>query len=383
MQATINRPHRYELADILREGASAYLDQNSLCPVQAKAIKDITACRTSQMKGHLSQCNSCGHTEQSYNSCRNRHCNKCQFIKQTQWVDKLKAKLIPGKYFHLVFTVPDSLNPLFYLNQELCYSLLFKVAWSALRDLCHNPRFLGAQTGAVAVLHTWSSTMVYHPHIHMLVPAGGLSEDGIEWIKTKNDYLVPVKVLSKIYRARFCDQMKTLFQNNALRIPEGTRVNDLMKVLFEKQWVVYAKKTGKTVDHALEYLARYTNRVAISNDRITEIAQGKVSFRYKDPKTGKYNKLMTLDTYEFIRRFLQHILPSGFYKIRYFGILASVNNNSSKEQSLAAIDKDPPASDLEGLNTFETILLITGRDLTICTVCNKGRMMPSWLANTG
>lgn len=383
MQATINKPHRYELADILREGASAYLDQNSLCPVQAKAIKDITACRTSQMKGHLSQCNSCGHTEQSYNSCRNRHCNKCQFIKQTQWVDKLKAKLIPGKYFHLVFTVPDSLNPLFYLNQELCYSLLFKVAWSALRDLCNNPRFLGAQTGTVAVLHTWSSTMGYHPHIHMLVPAGGLSEDGIEWIKTKNDYLVPVKVLSKIYRARFCDQLKTLLQNNALRIPEGTRVNDLMKALFEKQWVVYAKKTGKTVDHALEYLARYTNRVAISNDRITKIAQGKVSFRYKDPKTGKYNKLMTLDTYEFIRRFLQHILPSGFYKIRYFGILASVNSNSSKEQSLAAIDKDPPTSELEGLNTFETIKHITGKDITICTVCNKGRMIPSWLANTG
>lgn len=383
MQATFNKPQRYELSDILREGASAYLEQNTICPVQARAINDIIACRSSQMKGHLSQCNSCGHTEQSYNSCRNRHCNKCQFIRQTQWVDKLKAKLIPGKYFHLVFTVPDSLNPLFYLNQELCYGLLFRVAWSALRDLCKNPLFMGAQAGAVAVLHTWSSTLVYHPHIHMLVPAGGLSEDGIEWIKTRNDYLVPVKVLSKVYRARFCDQLKSLLLNDALRIPEGTRSGDLMHILFKKQWVVYAKKTGRTVDHALEYLARYTNRVAISNDRITEITQGKVSFRYKDPKTGRYNRLMTLDTYEFIRRFLQHILPFGFYKIRYFGILASINSNTRKEQSISAIDKDPPVPELEGLNAYETILHITGRDLTICTVCNKGRMMPSWLANTG
>ena len=331
MQATENRPHKYELADILREHANAFLSENNLCPVQMKAIEDIKSCRTAQMKGHLSQCNSCGHTEQSYNSCRNRHCNKCQFIRQTMWVDKLKAKLLPGKYFHLVFTVPDSLNPLFYLNQQQCYSLLFKVAWSALRDLCNNPRFLGAQTGAVAVLHTWSSTLVYHPHIHMLVPAGGLSEDGMEWIKAENNYLIPVKVLSRIYRARFCDQLKSLLLNKTLRIPEGTRANDLMNILFKKQWVVYAKKAGKTVDRALEYLARYTNRVAIGNDRITNISQGKVSFRYKDPKTGKYNRVMTLEVNEFIRRFMQHILPSGFYKIRYFGILAAANSNTSKK----------------------------------------------------
>lgn len=383
MQATINRPQRYELADILREEAPEYIQHNSLCPVQLKAIKDIVACRSSQMKGHLSQCNSCGHTEQSYNSCRNRHCNKCQFIRQTQWVDKLKARLLPGKYFHLVFTVPDSLNPLFYLNQQICYSLLFKVAWSALRDLCKNPRFMGAQSGAVAVLHTWSSTLIYHPHIHMLVPAGGLSDDGMEWIKTSSDYLVPVKVLSKVYRARFCDQLKSLLHNNALRIPEGTAINELMNILFKKQWVVYAKKTGKSVDQALEYLARYTNRVAISNDRITNVSEGKVSFRYKDPKTGRYNRVMTLSTPEFIRRFLQHILPSGFYKIRYFGILASANSSTSKEQSLAVIDEALLTPELEGLNAFETIQHITGRDLTVCTMCNDGRMMPAWLANTG
>jgi len=383
MQVTENRPHKYELADILREHADTYLTEHSLCPVQLKAMKAIMACRTAQMKGHLSQCNNCGHAEQSYNSCRNRHCNKCQFIRQTLWADKLRSKLLPGKYFHLVFTVPDSLNPLFYLNQQLCYSLLFKVAWSALKDLCNNPRFLGAQTGAVAVLHTWSSTLIYHPHIHLLVPAGGLSEDGMEWVKAKNNFLVPVKVLSKIYRARFCNQLKSLIQNNTLRLPNGTDVNTLLQDLFNKSWVVYAKETGKTVDQALEYLARYTNRVAISNERITNIKNSKVSFRYKDPKTGKYNREMTLEANEFIRRFMYHILPCGFYKIRYFGILASINSNTKKEQVLALIFQPQSVSELDGLNAYEAFRYITGNDPSICVKCKTGRMIPYWLANTG
>lgn len=383
MRATENKVYKYELADILREHSDAFLSEHSLCPIQLKAIRDITACRTAQMKGHLSQCNSCGHTEQSYNSCRNRHSNKCQFIRQTLWADKLKSKLLPGKYFHLVFTVPESQNPLFYLNQQLCYSLLFKVAWFALKDLRNNPRFLGTQAGAVAVLHTWSSTLMYHPHIHMLVPAGGLSEDGMEWIKINNNFLVPVKVLSKIYRARFCDQLESLIENNTLRLPNATDVNTLIQDIFKKSWVVYAKETGKTVDQALEYLARYTIRVAIGKDRITNKRNSKVSFRYKDPKTGKYNREMTLEVNEFIRRFMQHILPLGFYKIRYFGIFSAVNSNIKKEQDLALIFEPQSVSNLEGLNAYEAFRHITGNDPSICVKCKTGRMIPHWLANTG
>jgi hypothetical protein len=290
---------------------------------------------------------------------------------------------LPGKYFHLVFTVPDSLNKLFYINQQTSYSLLFKAAWSALRDLCGNPRFLGAQAGAVAVLHTWSSTMTYHPHVHMLVPAGGLSEDAMEWIKAKDNFLVPVKVLSRIYRARFCDKLKSMITGNVLVLPEGTDVNALQKNLYNKQWVVYAKKTGKTVDHALEYLARYTNRVAIGNERITNIKDGKVTFRYKDPNTGKYTREMTLTAIEFIRRFMQHILPLGFYKIRYFGILATVNIKDKKEQCHALIGKQQSLSELEGLNDYEVFRLITGRDPSLCKKCKIGRMVPVYLANTG
>ena len=383
MTNTENKPHGFELADILRENEQAFLSSHTLCPVQLKAIRDIVACRTNQMQGHLSECDRCGYREQSYNSCRNRHCNKCQFIRQSLWAEKLKSKLLPGKYFHLVFTVPDSFNKLFYINQQICYSLLFKVAWSALKDLCSNPRFLGAQTGAVAVLHTWSSTITYHPHVHMLVPAGGLSEDTMEWIKAKDGFLVPVKVLSKIYRARFCDKLKSMIANNALVLPEETDVNALKKNLYNKQWVVFAKKTGKTVNHALEYLARYTNRVAIGNDRITNIVNGRVTFRYKDPKTGKYNREMTLPVDEFIRRFMQHILPLGFYKIRYFGILATANIKDKKDQSLALIEKQPPLSELEGLNNYEAFRHITGIDPSLCKKCKTGRMVPTFLANTG
>lgn len=378
-----NKPQVNELGGILRVYGTDFLNTHALCPVQLKAMKDMTSCRTSEMKGHLSQCNNCGHSEQSYNSCRNRHCNKCQFIRQSLWAEKLKSKLLSCKYFHLVFTVPDSLNKLFYINQRECYSLLLKTAWSALRDLCNNPRFLGAETGAVAVLHTWSSTMTYHPHVHMLVPAGGLSEDGMEWIRAKENFLVPVKILSKIYRARFCDKLKSMIGSKSLVIPDGTLVNELQNKLYQKQWVVYAKKTGKTVNHALQYLARYTNRVAIGNERIVKVEAGKVTFRYKDPKTGCYNREMTLTANEFIRRFMQHILPLGFYKIRYFGILASANVKNKKEQCMALMDKEPPVSELEGLNAYEALILLTGNDPSQCKKCKTGRMIPSIFANTG
>lgn len=377
-----NKPQGHGLGDIMRAYAGDILHSRKLCPVQLKAIREIMACRTDQMKGHLAVCDNCGNREQAYNSCRNRHCNKCQYIRQTLWVDKLKGKLLPGKYFHLVFTVPDCLNPMFYLNQQTCYGLLFKVAWSALKDLCANPRFLGAQPGAVAVLHTWSSTLTYHPHIHLLVPAGGLSEDGMEWARAKQGFLVPVKVLSKIYRARFCKALDQLIKNKTLDLPQGADWKRLGKKIFSKQWVVYAKKTGRSADHALEYLGRYTNRVAISNQRIRTVAQGQVTFRYKDPKTGRYNREMTLTGNQFVHRFLQHILPAGFYKIRYFGVLAAINSRDKKQQCLSLIAKEQYISELEGLNAYEAWCHISGNDPLRCKKCKTGQMKPFPLNNT-
>lgn len=375
MQTTGNKRQQVELADIIREYRPTLKANAKLCPEQFKAIDDICSCRTSSLKGHLSVCDNCGYREQSYNSCRNRHCNKCQYQKQTIWAQNLKGRLLPGKYFHLVFTLPGCLNRLIYRNQQVCYSLLFQKAWSALQALCANPRFLGAQPGAVVVLHTWSSTLVYHPHVHMLVPAGGLSEDGVEWIKAKNNFLVPVKALSKVFRARFCEALLNLLQTDSLELPEGFQTRGLKQKLYAKPWVVYAKKTGKTADRALEYLGRYTHRVAISNQRIYSFNQGKVSFRCKDPKTGRYNREMTLEAETFIKRFLLHVLPSGFYKIRYFGVLSSANAANKKEQCLALIAKQQYLSPLEGLSTYEAFRILTGSDPLRCKKCNDGLMI--------
>ncbi|MCW0485030.1 IS91 family transposase [Gaoshiqia sediminis] len=367
-----NKRQPVELADIIREYSPSLKANRKLCPEQHKAIDDMTACRTSELKGHLSVCDNCGHREQSYNSCRNRHCNKCQYMKQTIWVENLKGRLLPGKYFHLVFTLPACLNRLIYRNQQVCYSLLFQKAWSALQSLCANPRFLGAQPGAVAVLHTWSSTLVYHPHVHMLVPAGGLSDDGMEWIRPKKNFLVPVKVLSKIFRARFCESLLNLLQTGSLDVPKEFNTEGLKQKLYAKDWVVYAKKTGKTADRALEYLGRYTHRVAISNQRIESFEQGTVRFRYKDSKTGHYNREMTLDGETFVKRFLLHVLPTGFYKIRYFGVLASANATAKKEQCLALIGKGQYLSPVEGLNAYEAFRILTGVNPWLCKQCRKG-----------
>jgi hypothetical protein len=378
-----NRPHPYELADILREHMGDFPGKNSLCPVQKKTIADIIACRTSKMKGHLSQCSHCGYKEQSYNSCRNRHCNKCQFVRQTIWADALQSRLLPVKYFHLVFTIPDILNPLVYLNQEVCYSLLYKVAWSTLGDLCNNPQFLGARIGAVAILHTWSSTLLYHPHIHMLVTDGGITEDAMEWVPAKNRFLVPVKLLSRVFKARFCEKLKLLISNQSVRVPENTESSALFNQLYKKDWVVYAKKPGKSLQSTIDYLARYIHRVAIGNDRIEHLDQQRVTFRYKDPKTGLYNRYISLEVNQFIDRFLKHILPHGFFKIRYFGILSSVHNKELKQQCLALMQQAPVHSAMQGLNPYEAYRLLSGKDPLICKSCKRGKMIPVLYKDTG
>jgi hypothetical protein len=382
MDYTENKAQRFELSEILKDYVPEFMGSHTLCPQQLKAINDIINCRSPDMKGHLTQCNHCGHREQSYNSCRNRHCNKCQFIRQTIWADSLKGKLIPGKYFHLVFTVPESLNKLFYINQSVCYDLIFQAAWSSLDTLCRNPRFLGARTGAVAILHTWSSTLVYHPHIHVLVPCGGLSEDGMEWISPRGNYLVPVKILSRLFRARCSDGLKRAIGKGFIEAPMGTHAEALMQSIYAKEWVVFAKKTGKTVDHVLEYLARYTHRVAIGNNRITLVEDGRVTFKSKDPHTGKYSRITTVEALEFIRRFVQHILPKGFCKIRYFGILATACQ-SSLEICRTLIGKKQDLPRFEGLPVYDVLRIVTGHDPSLCKQCKEGRMIPVFHAKTG
>lgn len=372
-----NKKQNTELADIFGRHQEDFFRKHNLCPEQAKAYEAIVNCRTSVLGGHADRCDQCGHIRQSYNSCRNRHCPKCQYIKQVQWVDKLKANLVPVRYFHIVFTIPQCLHKTFYINQHTAYSLMFRAAGEALRICAANPKYLGAQTGAVAVLHTWGQTLTYHPHIHMIIPAGGLSEDGMEWIPSGRKFFLPVKVLSQLFRGLLCRLIGESVSKNKVRLPDDLNSFDQLKsLMYAKPWVVYAKNPFAGPERVIEYLGNYTHRVAISNHRIIEEIDGKVTFRYKDYRTGKASNHMTLDAEEFIIRFLRHVLPCGFYKIRYFGLLAQCNAKSKLQTCFDLIDTETYLPQLEGLPARDVWQLITGKNPSICSVCGKGKMIP-------
>jgi hypothetical protein len=370
-----NRIYPLELADILREGIDRYGQKYTFCYVQEKAVLDICNCRSKEAGGHIQQCNQCGYYKQSYNSCRNRHCPKCQYVKQEQWVDKLANTLIPAKYFHLVFTIPKELHGLFYINQRIGYNILFKASSLAFQKAGSNPQFLGAQTGALAVLHTWTQTLCYHPHIHMLAPAGGLSDDGIEWKNVKNKFFLPTKVLSRIFRGVIVRLLEESLSKGEIKLPERTLCFDKLKNhLYLKDWNVYLKKSFRGINSVLKYLGRYTHRVAISNSRLISFSEDKVSFWYKDNKDKGKRKVMALESDEFIRRFLQHILPDNFYKIRYIGILAMANAKTKKEQCISLIDIQMFLPIMEGLNAMEILGILTKKDFISCPKCQQGIM---------
>lgn len=372
METVLNKRTDIDLSMIFNEYGNGYETKYTPCRHLKKVFSDICCCRTGQLGGHINFCSGCGYQQQAYNSCRNRHCPKCQFIKQEQWADKVAGKLFPGRYFHIVFTIPEHLNSLFYINQPDCYTLLFSAAWEALRKSANNPSFLGAGAGAVALLHTWSQTLQYHPHIHMIVPAGGLSEDCTEWVMSKKNFFVPVKVLSGIFRGILVHKLGALVNSGKLRCPGNLPSwGHLKNQLYEKPWNVNSKKAFGGPVSVVKYLARYTHRVAISNNRLLGIKDDKISFRYKDNRDKGRSKIMELEAVEFIRRFMMHVLPKGFYKIRYYGVLASVNCKGKAEQCIALIGKEMYLARLEGLNAMEAYSMLTGRDPFLCPKCKS------------
>ncbi len=372
-----NKKQNTELSDIFSKHKDEFLKKHRLCPEQAKAYEAIINCRTSVFGGHANRCDNCGFTRQAYNSCRNRHCPKCQLIKQEQWVDKLKANLVPVRYFHIVFTIPQCLHKTFYINQSQAYGLMFKAAGEALKICASNPKFLGAQTGAVAVLHTWGQTLTYHPHIHMIIPGGGLSEDGMEWVRSGKKFFLPVKVLSSLFRGILCRYIGQAVAKNKIKLPDDIHgFKQLEKLMYSKKWVVYAKNPFAGPERVIQYLGNYTHRVAISNHRIITEKGGKVTFRYKDYRNGKLNRNITLDADEFIMRFLRHVLPCGFYKIRYFGLLAQCNAKSKLESCFALIGTDSFLPQFEGLPAIDVMQLLSGKDPVCCPECGKGKMIP-------
>jgi hypothetical protein len=339
MTATATGRPALEVADVIRQYGDAFLDRygGMLSVAQRKALRDLALCRTSILGGHVEHCLDCGHERIAYNSCRNRHCPKCQALARAHWLDQQAHHLLPVEYHHVVFTLPAELADLALANRVVVYDLLMRSAASTLREVAANPKRLGAVVGVLMVLHTWGQNLCHHPHIHCVVSGGGLSCDASgkidaapHWLACRPGFFLPVRVLSRVFRGKFLAGLRTTLAEDKLILPgrlaalaEAHACTAWFSSLYGKEWVVYAKQPFGGPAQVLKYLARYTHRVAISNSRLLDLRDGRITFRYKDYADGQQDKTMTLDAIEFLRRFLQHVLPKGFVKIRHYGLLAN------------------------------------------------------------
>lgn len=323
----------FEVADIIRMLADAggVVSGLRVSTAQQRVLNAITACRTAKLGGHVEECDAgCGHQRVAYNSCRNRHCPKCQARSRAEWLEARRKDLLPLPYFHVVFTLPNTIGTLGLLNKRKIYNLLFSAASCALKEVAANPKHLGAEIGFLAVLHTWGQTLIYHPHLHCVIPGGGLSAETNLWKSSRENFFLPVRVLSKLFRGKFIAGLHELFDQGQLHfsgalkdLDDAARFKLFCDKLYEKEWVVYAKPPFGGPEQVLKYLARYTHRVAIANRRILAIDFDSVTFTYKDYAQGNQQRVMSLTPLEFLRRFVQHVLPVGFVRIRHFGFLAN------------------------------------------------------------
>jgi len=346
-----------EMQDILLKYGDTFKATHALSYVQLKAMSAIQKCRTAALGGHMDICSSCGYSKPSYNSCRNRNCPKCQSFAKEKWINNQKADLLNVQYFHVVFTVPAELNAVFYANQTTCYNLLFQAVSETLQELAGNRKYLGASLGFTAVLHTWGQNLHYHPHIHCIVPAGGLDKAGI-WKNSRKKFFLPVKVLSAKFRGKFLALLKKAISSVD---------SSLLNICYNKDWVVYCKPPFNNAGYVVEYLGRYTHRVAISNQRILSMDNGKVTFRWRDYADGNKQKVMTLSAEEFIRRFLMHVLPNGFSKIRHYGFLSS----RGKQKHLITCKLQTASFQIKRLSTDELLEKILGRKPSLCPDCGN------------
>lgn len=372
-------------------------------PNQLKALRDIQQCRTSELGGHKEVCDSCGGIRISYNSCRNRHCPKCQSLPAEKWILERSDEILPIDHFHVVFTMPDELNTLIMNNphnQQVVYNILFKAASQTLLQLSWDKKFLGAKIGIIGILHTWGQTLMFHPHLHFLVTGGGLSTskkgegendgdqcDQYQWVWARRNFLFPVKVMSKLFKGIFLSDLQDSHLDGKLKL-KGTDGNadknfqELIQSINYKKWVVYCKPPLKNSSKVIEYFGRYTHRVAISNRRIIKVEDGRVFFKWKDYKDGNKIKIMSLEAVEFIRRFLLHILPERFVKIRYYGLYGNRNRKETIQrcQALLGVGITAIPSETESQSNsqdkkwWEIIFERKGIDITLCPFCKVGHM---------
>ena len=371
---------RLEVADILREHIGDYKDRYPLWPEHRKIVSDLLNCRSAHLGGHIDRCTNCGMMRIAYHSCRNRHCPKCQHLPRERWLESRKDEILPVPYFHVVFTLPHELNPVILNNKQVMLNILFKAASQTL--LAFGENSIGGKLGFIATLHTWDQKLNAHIHLHCLVVGGAVSKDASCWMPLKGRYLFNKRALSLVFRGKFMARMKRACQRGELKFA-GNRYDELKVRLYEKPWIVGVRDPVKKPQHVLQYLARYTHRVAIANSRIKEFKDGRVTFTIKNRKKNRTEQI-TITAIEFIRRFLLHSLPRGFVRIRHYGFLA----NRSRSKNLSAIRRlmgvsDPPEKHFASVE--EMMHKLTGIDINLCPSCHKGRMqqlleIPSGLA---
>jgi hypothetical protein len=380
----MTRP-RLEVADVFRTHGTAFLDRFAkvLSPEQRRSLFDIAACRTAALGGHVEGCDRCGHRRIAYNSCRNRHCPKCQATAAAQWMEDREEELLPVEYFHVVFTLPAALGPIALQNPREVYGLLFRAAAETLQQIAADPKHLGAEIGFLAVLHTWGQNLQHHPHVHCVVPGGGLSSNGERWIAGRPGFFLPVRVLSRVFRGKFLALLRAAFDRGKLSFHGTLRAladtGAFRRRLFASartEWVVYAKPPFGGPRQVLKYLARYTHRAAISNRRLVAHENDEVKFHWKDYAHGGGPKTMTLEATEFIRRFLLHVLPSGFVRIRHYGFLANRVCGEKLAQCRALLGvgttPEPVAADPTAEPKGPVALPLLAK---VCPSCGEGRMV--------
>jgi Putative transposase/Transposase zinc-binding domain len=375
-----------EVADIFRCYGEAYRAQHaaSLSTAQRRVMSAIELCRTAALGGHVEQCDHCGHSRIAFNSCRDRHCPRCQSLARAQWLEDRRAELLDTQYFHVVFTLPGDIAAIAYQNKALVYDLLFRAVAETMRTIAADPKHLGAEIGFFAVLHTWGQNLLHHPHLHCVVAGGGLSRDGDRWITCKPGFFLPVRVLSRLFRRLFLKHLEKAFAAGQLQffaVLDSLREHDAFRrylaPLRKAEWVVYAKPPFGGPEQVLDYVGRYTHRVAISNNRLIDIEDGAVRFRWKDYRQGNRQKVMSVAADEFIRRFLLHVLPEGFHRIRYYGFLG--NRHRAQKfahcRDLLGIPVLRPSVDPPEKNYRDRCEDLTGHCLRECPACHQGQMI--------
>lgn len=377
---------RVEVADIVRAHGAEHARTHQVSAEQRRVLGRLVSCRTADLGGHVDRCVQCGHERVSYHSCRDRHCPKCQALPQAAWLEQRLSRLLPVSYFHVVFTLPAEINALALRNPTLIYDLLFRSASQTLLRLTGDHRRLGVQPGITAVLHTWGQNLMLHPHVHCVVTGGGLCADGSRWSHGKKGYFLPVKVLGSLYRGKFLDGLhrawkagKIALKGSTAELADPVSWAAYKDRLYQKDWVVYAKRPFGGADQVFRYLGRYTHRVAISNHRLQSLSADKVTFTLKDYADDGRRKTMTLTGVEFLRRFLLHVLPKGFVRIRHYGLNAPCNVKTRLEMARrhlekTQVDRHQPSVTLADLPWHERFLALTGIDVMACPRCG-GRLV--------